>query len=168
MAGTSKSTPSRRPPRSLLAAPRSSLSTVAAARRKLVVAGIVLGCGLAVAWGLFAERGTGGSAAEAGSALTLNDIPFNGARAYDYLKELCAIGPRCSGSPGMEKQQKLLAEHFRKFGGQVEFQRFRVRHPQDGSLVPMANIIVRWNPASPIASSSAPIMTLCRSRWRTR
>ena len=80
------------------------------------------------------------------SSLKLEDIPFDGARAYDYLKQLCAIGPRRSGSPGMEAQQKLLAEHFKKLGGQVEFQRFRVRHPQDDSWVPMANIIVRWNP----------------------
>jgi glutaminyl-peptide cyclotransferase len=76
----------------------------------------------------------------------LADIPFDGAKAYEHLKQLCAIGPRPSGSPGMETQQKLLAEHFRKLGGQVEFQRFRVRHPQDDSWVPMANIIVRWQP----------------------
>ena len=51
-----------------------------------------------------------------------------------------------SGSAGMQAQQKLLIEHFQKLGGQVELQRFRVRHPQDGSWVPMANILVRWNP----------------------
>ncbi len=80
------------------------------------------------------------------SAFQLNDIPFNGARAYEYLKQLCAIGPRPSGSAGMEQQQKLLAEHFKKLGGAVEFQRFRVRHPQDGSAVPMTNILVHWQP----------------------
>ncbi len=46
----------------------------------------------------------------------------------------------------MEKQQKLLAEHFTKLGGKVEFQRFRVQHPHDRSWVPMANIIVHWHP----------------------
>ena len=46
----------------------------------------------------------------------------------------------------MDAQQKLLAEHFKKLGGQVEFQRFRARHPREDSWVPMANILVRWNP----------------------
>lgn len=46
----------------------------------------------------------------------------------------------------MLAQQKLLVEHFEKLGGQVELQRFRVRHPQNGSEVPMANILVRWHP----------------------
>ena len=46
----------------------------------------------------------------------------------------------------MRRQQELLAAHFQKLGGKVEFQRFRVKHPVDGSSVPMANIIVRWHP----------------------
>lgn len=89
------------------------------------------------------------------SRLKLENIPFNGARAYEYLKQLCAIGPRLSGSPGMEAQQKLLAEHFQKLGARVEFQRFRGKYPADGPdaeligrEVPMANLIVRWNPES--------------------
>jgi len=48
----------------------------------------------------------------------------------------------------METQQKLLAAHFQKLGGQVEFQRFRVPHPQTGVAVPMANIVVHWHPKS--------------------
>jgi glutaminyl-peptide cyclotransferase len=116
-------------------------------RRTLVAAAIVLLSGAAVvAWMFFADRGSDGSAAAAGAALKLDDIPFNGAQAYEYLKQLCAIGPRPSGSPGMERQQKLLAAHFQNLGGEVEFQRFGVRHPQNGSRVPMANILVRWNP----------------------
>lgn len=118
-------------------------------RRTLLVAATVLLSGLVVAaWYFFGDRGRDGNAAAAGPALKLADIPFGGARAYEYLKQLCAIGPRPSGSPGMVSQQKLLSEHFKKQGGQIEFQRFRVRHPQDGSWVPMANILVRWNPES--------------------
>ena len=73
-------------------------------------------------------------------------IGFNGSRAYDYLKQLCALGPRRSGSPAMAAQQELLVKHFEKLGGKVELQRFTARNPLDGSAVPMANIIVRWNP----------------------
>jgi glutaminyl-peptide cyclotransferase len=100
----------------------------------------------AAAWMFFGDRGPDGSAAAAGAALKLEDIPFDGTAAYGWLKRLCAIGPRPSGSPGMEAQQKLLAEHFRKLGGEVEFQRFRIRHPEDASVVPMANMIVHWHP----------------------
>lgn len=89
------------------------------------------------------------AAAEAGvSRLRLDDIPFGGVRAYEYLKQLCQIGPRPSGSPGMQAQQRLLAEHFTKLGAQVEFQRFDYPHPLDGRPVPIANLIVRWHPQS--------------------
>ncbi len=77
---------------------------------------------------------------------TLEDIPFDGARAYEYLKAICQIGPRVSGTEGMLRQQQLLTEHFTELGGQVTMQRFRARHPLDGSAVSMANIIIQWHP----------------------
>jgi len=80
------------------------------------------------------------------SRLALDDIPFNGRRAFGYLEKICDLGPRMSGSDGMRKQQKLLAEHFRKLGGHVTFQRFQVRHPLTGQPVPMANLVVQWHP----------------------
>ena len=80
------------------------------------------------------------------SRLKLTDIPVNGERAYGYLKDLCAIGPRVSGTPGMQKQQELLKAHFEKLGGRVTLQQFEARHPQDGSKVPMANLLVEWHP----------------------
>jgi Zn-dependent M28 family amino/carboxypeptidase len=47
----------------------------------------------------------------------------------------------------MEKQRELLTEHFENLGAEVELQKFRVRHPLDPqTLVPMANLIVRWHP----------------------
>lgn len=74
------------------------------------------------------------------------DTKFDGRRAYDYLKQVVALGPRPSGSAGMRAQQKLLAAHFRAQGGKVSFQAFRHRHPIDGSTVPMANLFVQWHP----------------------
>jgi len=83
----------------------------------------------------------------------LKNIPFNGARAYGYLKQLCDLGPRCSGSEAMTAQQKFLTEHFEKLGVKVEFQRFTAPYPLNGPDeqmigrdVPMANMIVRFNP----------------------
>jgi len=71
--------------------------------------------------------------------------PFDGVRAFRYLEELCDLGPRYSGSSGMQKQQELLVEHFKKLGGQVSLQEFRAKNPLGGT-VDMANIIVQWHP----------------------
>ncbi len=71
---------------------------------------------------------------------------FDGERAYGYLKALCDIGPRFSGSPGMTKQQELLKAHFERQGARVTRQEFRVRHPVTGAAVEMANLIIEWHP----------------------
>ena len=71
---------------------------------------------------------------------------FDGDRAYEYLKQISAIGPRISGTPGMRQQQGLLAEHFKKLGGKMAWQKFRTRHPLTGEAVPMANLLVHWHP----------------------
>ncbi len=78
----------------------------------------------------------------------LEDIPFDGARAYSYLQKICDIGPRPSGSAGMKRQQAYLTEHFRALGGLVTRQEFRARHPVSGEPVEMANLIVQWRPRS--------------------
>ncbi len=83
-----------------------------------------------------------------GSVKSTLDTPFDGRRSYRYLKNICAIGRRVSGSPGMQKQQEILEKHFTGLGGKVSMQRFEVRHPEDGSRVPLANMIVQWHPES--------------------
>ena len=116
--------------------------------RTTIAAGGCLAIVVVVSVSFFARWGVGGSAGAAVSRLQLEDIPFNGGRAYEYLKRICALGPRPSGSAGMAAQQKLLVEHFSKLGAQVRLQQFRIKHPLDGSLVPMANLIVQWHPES--------------------
>jgi hypothetical protein len=97
----------------------------------------------------------GGKLFAADTTLRLENIPFNGTEAYDYLKQLCDLGPRRSGSDAMLAQQKLLAAHFEKLGAKVEFQRFKAPYPSDGPdqpmighEVPMANLIVHFKPES--------------------
>lgn len=103
---------------------------------------------MVVVYMVLANRGPNGDAHASTSDLRLEDIPFNGQRAYEYLKQICDLGRRPSGSPGMAAQQKLLTEHFTRLGASVERQEFRIRHPLDGTPVPMANLIVRWHPQS--------------------
>jgi len=80
------------------------------------------------------------------SKLTLDKIPFDGQRAYDYLKEICAIGPRVSATEGMHKQQAYLKARFEKLGGRVSLQEFEARHPLDGTKAKLANLLVEWHP----------------------
>jgi hypothetical protein len=72
--------------------------------------------------------------------------PLDGLRAYRYLQQICAIGPRPSGSPGMQKQQQLVQAHFEKLGGKVTLQRFQAANPLGGAAVTLANVIVEWHP----------------------
>ncbi len=88
-------------------------------------------------------------AEEATVALPLADhqeVEFNGQRSYGYLKDLCALGNRKSGSLGMKQQQIMLEKHFSGLQANVTFQRFKVKHPLNGKRVPMANILVEWRP----------------------
>ncbi len=76
----------------------------------------------------------------------MRSIAFNGPRSYELLEQVCAIGPRPSGSEGMRRQQELLTKHFEELGGRVSLQPMRVRHPENGSAVEMNNLIVEWHP----------------------
>jgi hypothetical protein len=105
---------------------------------------VVILSGLVMGYIVFSNGSDQADAAP--SRLELRDIPFDGQQAYAYLKQICDIGPRPSGSEGMARQQTLLVEHFERLGGKVSRQEFRIRHPQDGSPVPMANLVVEWHP----------------------
>ena len=58
--------------------------------------------------------------------------------------------PTASGlEPGMPEQWNARGvAHFRRLGAQVGFQEFTARNPLDDTTVPMANMIVTWNPES--------------------
>jgi glutaminyl-peptide cyclotransferase len=92
-----------------------------------------------------ATRSADDAKPQAAAAVAQPTNPLNPQRAYGYLLELCAIGPRPSGSAGMDKQQALLEEFFKKQGGQVNLQRFKANDPQGGQVA-MTNIIVEWHP----------------------
>ncbi len=113
----------------------------------VLLGAVVAASCLLVGYLLLAYNPSGaGAAADAHSKLTLQKIPFNGQRAYGYLNELCELGPRVSDTPAMSAQQKLLIEHFEKLGAKVRQQPFRIRHPETGQPVNMANIIVQFHP----------------------
>lgn len=74
---------------------------------------------------------------------------FDGKRTMGYLDDLCRIGPRISGTPGMREQQELLQKHFEKHGGKVELQKFTARQRSQQKPVEMTNLVISWFPERP-------------------
>jgi Peptidase family M28 len=117
---------------------------------------MIIACLLLVGWwicmpyfGTHAEppgKSKGGFAADRAAPELPAPAAFDGSRAFDYLKQLCAIGPRISGSPGMKKMQELLEAHFKKLGAQVTWQRFTAKQTSQAKPVDLANVIVSWHP----------------------
>ena len=81
-----------------------------------------------------------------GAAKDPNPTPFDGERGIKYLKQLCDIGTRISGSDGMKKQQEFLIKHFEGLGGTVTKQEFQAKQTSRRDKVDMTNLIVSWFP----------------------
>ncbi len=71
---------------------------------------------------------------------------LDGDRAMKYLKQLCDLGPRISGSDGMKKQQDLLDKHFADLGGKVTRQEFTAKQSSQRAEVALVNMVVSWYP----------------------
>jgi hypothetical protein len=134
-------------------------------RRPSYISGLVFGLAVVVSSGwLIASRPWAGQAEPASGqdpgekpagdkksardqfAADRDDVIFDSTRAMGYLKEICKIGPRMSGTEGMKKQQELLKKHFEALAGKVEMQTFTARQRSQPRPVDMANMIVSWHP----------------------
>lgn len=93
-----------------------------------------------------AQPNQGGSRQERAEQAELDRIPFDGRQAYQYLLDICEIGPRISGSEGMAKQQEYLQSRFEEMGATVEYQAFPVPHPETLEPTTMRNMIIQWHP----------------------
>lgn len=71
---------------------------------------------------------------------------FDGNRAMQHLREICALGARPSGSVGMQRQQEMLQKYFTDLGAKVNYQSFPHRHPESGQEITLSNMIVQWHP----------------------
>jgi glutaminyl-peptide cyclotransferase len=78
--------------------------------------------------------------------LTAIDLKFDPERALKYLKQVCDIGPRMSGTEGMKKQQELIEKHFKDHGASVTRQEFQARQRSRRANTAMANLIITWHP----------------------
>jgi glutaminyl-peptide cyclotransferase len=74
------------------------------------------------------------------------DFPFDQARAVGYVKQLCDIGPRVSGTEGMTKQIELVEKHFKAHGATVTRQEFKARQASRREPTAFTNLVVSWHP----------------------
>lgn len=74
------------------------------------------------------------------------DVKFDAERSLKYLKQLCDIGPRISGSDGMKKQQELIEKHFKDLGATVTRQEFKAKQVSRKADTPMVNLVISWHP----------------------
>jgi hypothetical protein len=109
----------------------------------------VLACGLALVfgagWYFMESRGDGDSSFATDRPAKIGDA-FDGERAMKYLKDICKIGPRQSGTAGMKQQIELLQKHFEKLGGTVTTQKFEAKQISRPKPVAMTNLIVSFKP----------------------
>lgn len=117
-------------------------------RWAVILTAVVLAGGVLIA---LSSQWLGSGGPPVGQAATLSPIPpqYSPARVMGYLNRLCEFGPRPSGSPAMRAQQEYLTSFFQQQGASVSFQQFEVRHPEDGSPVPLANLVASWGPERP-------------------
>ncbi|WP_231744103.1 M28 family peptidase [Stieleria neptunia] len=110
--------------------------------------GLLLGAG---SWLILVSTGAFQRGAVAVESPTRNPIPdrYDAERAMSYLKQLCDLGPRPSGSAAMVRQQRLLEAFFKERGAAVTRQAFETRDPRDGSPLTMVNLIASWHPERP-------------------
>jgi hypothetical protein len=74
------------------------------------------------------------------------DVKFDEVRALKYLKQLCDLGPRISGSDAITKEQDMIEKHFKDLGATVTRQEFKGKQLSRKQATDMVNLIVSWNP----------------------
>lgn len=88
---------------------------------------------------------------------------FDSTRAFRYLKEQCALGPRNPGSEGHRRAIAYFQEHFRSLGIPAALQTFTHRDHADGRLLQMSNVLATVKGQDP----KHPGIVLC-AHWDTR
>src|SRR5262245_16981213 len=76
---------------------------------------------LALVWLLLPDPGAGQSQRD------VKPVVIDGQRTMKYLQQICDIGPRMSGTPGMKRQIQLIVKHFEAFDCKITKQTFEAR-----------------------------------------
>lgn len=73
-------------------------------------------------------------------------VPFDGQRAMHYIKDICALGPRVSGTPAHAKMVDMIEKHMVAQGMKVTRQTFEGKQRSKLLTVGMTNLIAQWQP----------------------
>lgn len=114
-----------------------------------VLAGLVAAAGLAAGCSAGAQPPTkksGFAEDTVPKVAPAADFPFDKDRAVGYVKQICDIGPRVSGTDGMAKQIALVEKHFKAHGATVTRQEFKARQASRREPTNFTNLIVSWHP----------------------
>ncbi len=124
----------------------SSASSSNWGRKRLAGVGLIALGVLAIPVAVFVPFSSWVGSLEANSAMAANPAPIDGKRAFHYLEQICALGPRIAGSAANARQRKLVADHFKAMGATLREQPFSTQHPITGERVSMVNLIGSWHP----------------------
>ena len=73
------------------------------------------------------------------SAATQSKLAFDGARAYEHLRQVVSFGPRPAGSPGIERTRTYIIDQLKAVGVDAIRQSFTAATPIGN--IPMVNVI---------------------------
>ncbi|MCB1087330.1 MAG: M28 family peptidase, partial [Verrucomicrobiae bacterium] len=91
---------------------------------------------------------------------------FDGAKAYEHVTTIVAMGPRPPGSETLEKSRVLIEEHLRSHGWQVRRQTFTGKTPN--GPVEFSNLRARFAASDSDALWKSPVKVLMCSHYDTK
>lgn len=83
---------------------------------------------------------------ELAEVLKKTEFQLDPIAAQVYIKRLCEMGPRVSGSESMAVQQAALKRYFGELGYSVATQPFDIPHPETRANTTLTNLIVQLHP----------------------
>ncbi|MEE9168012.1 MAG: M28 family peptidase [Candidatus Neomarinimicrobiota bacterium] len=78
--------------------------------------------------------------------LAQNVPEFDAQRAFGFLEEQCALGPRNPGSPGHRDGLKYILDVISPLADEVLTQPFPYSDPYSGSMFELTNVVAQFNP----------------------
>ncbi len=80
------------------------------------------------------------------TVLKKTSFEIDAVAAQVYIKRICEMGPRVSGSKAMEVQRSALKRYFSELGFSVATQSFDIPHPETRVNTTLVNTIVQLHP----------------------
>ena len=111
---------------------------------------LLLAAGAGGAYLMFQKSATAQSPGETTKQYPAPLVPFDGQQAMKYIKEICELGPRVSGTPAHDKMVDLVEKHFTAQGLTVARQTFDGKQRSRPNAAKMTNLIARWQPEKKI------------------